>query len=394
MYNVVFPLRLGRTSLTLACTAVLLHLSAAHATNGTMPHGYGIKAMGMGGASIALPQDAVAAANNPAGMAFVGHRTDLGLSVVMPRPEATIGGTGFDGSGVKAIAVPDFGYSRPLDARQSLGVSVYGNGVATQYDTSIAGAPGSGKDSAQLTQVIASPTYAVQLAPGHALGVSLDLVYQRFEVDGVPDAPGRESPGAASSFGAGFKLGWTSRLNEHWTVGAMYSARVHMGKLDRYKALLAREGQFDVPERYGIGVAWKPVPQVVVAADVMRVNWGDLDSLANALTDAEPGFGWQSQTIRRIGVAWDVSPAWTLRAGYSQGTRIISRDNTFLNYLAPVTPTTHVTLGGTYRLSDRDELSFAAARAFGASVDGAGPSTGVNVRMSQNWLGAAWSRSW
>ena len=74
----------------------------AFATNGTMPHGNSIKSMGMGGVSIALPQDALAAADNPAGMAFVGERLDIGLAVVLPRPEATIGGTNFDGSGIDA----------------------------------------------------------------------------------------------------------------------------------------------------------------------------------------------------------------------------------------------------------------------------------------------------
>ena len=62
------PLRLTFIAVSLATSLPAL------ATNGTMPHGYGIKAQGMGGASIALPQDALAAANNPAGMAFVGNR--------------------------------------------------------------------------------------------------------------------------------------------------------------------------------------------------------------------------------------------------------------------------------------------------------------------------------
>ena len=72
--------------------AALVTSLPALATNGTMPHGYGIKAQGMGGASIALPQDALAAANNPAGMALVGNRLDLGLAVVMPKPASTFGG--------------------------------------------------------------------------------------------------------------------------------------------------------------------------------------------------------------------------------------------------------------------------------------------------------------
>ena len=372
--------------------ATLAAFSSANATNGPMPHGYGIKAMGMGGASIALPQDAIAAANNPAGMAMVGERFDMGLSVVIVDPKSSFGGTEYKGDGVKAIPVPDLGYNRVIDERQSIGVSVYGNGVSTVYDTPLLG--GSGKDSAKLTQIIASPTYAFKLAPGHAIGVSVDLAYQRFKIDGVPDATGVESPGADSSTGIGFKLGWMGQVSEQFTLGAMYSARVRMGKLGAYRNLLANRGEFDIPERYGIGLAWRPTAGIVVAADLMRVNWGDLDSFANALTAAEPGFGWRSQTVSRIGASWQASPALTLRTGVSHGQQIVSRENATLNYLAPVTPQDHFTLGATYALSRETELSFMYARAFGAEVRGTGPSTGVSVDMSQHWLGASLAYKW
>ncbi len=372
--------------------AALYAFSPAHATNGPMPHGYGIKAMGMGGASIALPQDAIAAANNPAGMAFVGDRFDLGLSVVIVDPKSSFGGTEFKGDGVKAIPVPDMGYNRVIDDRQSIGISVYGNGVSTVYDVPMLG--GRDKDSAKLTQIIASPTYALKLGPGSAIGVSADFAYQRFKVDGVPDAVGVESPGTASSTGVGFKLGWTGQVSEQLTLGAMYSARVRMGKLRAYRNLLANGGEFDIPERYGVGLAWRPTSSLVVAADVMRVNWGDLDSFANALTAPEPGFGWRSQTVSRIGVAWEASPVLTLRTGVSHGQQIVSRENATLDYLAPVTPQDHFTLGATYALNRQTELSLMYARAFGSEVRGSGPSTGVAVDMSQHWVGASVALKW
>lgn len=382
------PLRL-----TLLAAALATSLPAL-ATNGTMPHGYGIKAQGMGGASIALPQDALAAANNPAGMALVGNRLDLGLAVVMPKPASTFGGTDFGGDGVKAIPIPEFGYNRMLDSRQSVGVSVYGNGVTTKYDTNILGGPGSGKDGAKLMQVIVSPTYAVKLSDTQAVGVSVDLAYQRFRVDGVPDATGQEGQGTETSMGAGFKLGWTGQVSERITLGATYAARMRMGKLDAYRNLLANRGEFDVPERYGVGIALRPVEGVVIAADLMRVNWGDIDSLANPLTAAEPGFGWHSQTIGRIGANWQASPALQLRAGFSHGTQIVSAKDATLNYLAPVTPQNHVTAGGTWTLPDRSELSVVVARVLGEEVKGTGPSAGVDVRMSQNWIGAAYAWKW
>jgi long-chain fatty acid transport protein len=63
-----------------------------NATNGYFQHGYGIKSQGMGGVGIALPQDALAAATNPAGMAFIGDRYDLGVNIFRPEREAEISG--------------------------------------------------------------------------------------------------------------------------------------------------------------------------------------------------------------------------------------------------------------------------------------------------------------
>ena len=53
-------------------------MGAAMATNGYFSHGYGIKSKGMGGASVAVNDNAFAGANNPAAAAWAGNRVELG----------------------------------------------------------------------------------------------------------------------------------------------------------------------------------------------------------------------------------------------------------------------------------------------------------------------------
>ncbi len=65
------------------CAAALLPLTAA-ATDGYFSHGYGMRAKGMGGASYGLALDSMGGANNPASMAFVGTRLDVGHRLVQP----------------------------------------------------------------------------------------------------------------------------------------------------------------------------------------------------------------------------------------------------------------------------------------------------------------------
>ena len=73
--------RLTRYSSLVISTAAAVFHGGALAVNGAQPGGNGIKNASMGGASIALPLDAVAAANNPAGIAFVPSSFALGVQV-------------------------------------------------------------------------------------------------------------------------------------------------------------------------------------------------------------------------------------------------------------------------------------------------------------------------
>ena len=114
--------------ISLRATAVAvaaLATTSAFATNGYFSHGYGIKAKGMGGVGIALPQDALAGATNPAGMASVGGRIDFGADLFMPDRTATwtqspagLGSPplGDNRSGKRMFVIPEFAYNYAYSA--------------------------------------------------------------------------------------------------------------------------------------------------------------------------------------------------------------------------------------------------------------------------------------
>ena len=102
---------------TLRATVVAAILgagSAAWATDGYFPHGYGMQSLGMGGASVAVTGNTFAGANNPALAAFAGNRYELGANLFMPKRGATrTGGSGMTAgmnggveSGSSAFIVP------------------------------------------------------------------------------------------------------------------------------------------------------------------------------------------------------------------------------------------------------------------------------------------------
>mgnify|MGYP000160796852 CR=1 FL=1 len=190
------PPSLSRSLLT---TAALLALAnAAHATNGYFAHGHGAQSLGLAGVSVALPQDALVIASNPAGISQLGSRLDAGLTLFRPERSATIRGNGvpgfngeYSGDGKKNFWIPELGYTRVIDPNLSLGLAIYGNGgMNTMYDRGI---PlfGSGKAGSTITvarmmwvsfvtaMVITVGKIAISLLSAFA------IVYFRFPFKGI-----------------------------------------------------------------------------------------------------------------------------------------------------------------------------------------------------------------
>jgi long-chain fatty acid transport protein len=75
-----------------------------------------------------------------------------------------------------------------------------------------------------------------------------------------------------------------------------------------------------------------------------------------------------------------------LRAGYSQATQVMDRNNSELDFLAPLTTKKHLSLGTTWKYPGGSEVTLAYMRSFREDVNGSGVSTGVDVHDSINWL--------
>ena len=395
----------------------------AFATDGYFSDGYGMKAKGMAGASIALPQDALAAANNPAGMVMVGDRLDVGVDWFRPVRGADIVGNGaglngsYSGNDKQNFLIPEFGYNKMLGWNMSMGVSVYGNGgMNTRYKTNPFGAfGGSNPGGINLEQLFVAPTFAMKVNQNHALGISLIFAQQRFGATGLQpfaSAPTSSSPGNVTeqgndtTTGWGLRLGWTGQVSDNVTLGATYASKIK-GKFDAYKGLFSDQGEFDIPENYGLGIAVKATPQLTVAADVKQINYGKIGSVGNpvdclflgqcALGQSNSvGFGWRDTTVYKLGASYGYSKNLTLRAGYSYNKQPIPANQTFFNILAPGVVENHLTLGATWTLANSNELSLAYMHAFKKTVNGsssiaAGYGGGnVNLNMYEDSLGIAY----
>jgi long-chain fatty acid transport protein len=393
----------------------------AFATNGYFQHGYGVKSQGMAGVGIALPQDSLAAATNPAGMAFVGDRVDLGVVWFRPMRGADITGTAggfsdgsFDGNDTNNFLIPEFGYNKLINPRLSLGVSVYGNGGMNTDYRAIPLFNGAGnKVGVDLMQLFIAPTVGFKLNDQHAIGLAVNFAYQKFAAKGLQNFAGFSSAPTAltdvghdSSTGWGARVGWTGQLSDAVTVGATYQTKTYMGKFSKYAGLFAEQGGFDIPANFGAGIAVKAAPTFTLAFDAQKIQYSGVPSISNPSlpllaagslgTSNGPGFGWRDMTTYKLGGSWDYSPALTLRAGVSYGRQPIQPQDALFNILAPGVIENHATLGLTWAVSKTGELSFSYMHGFNKNVNapGAVPALfgggNVNLRMYQNSFGIAY----
>ena len=424
--------------------ALLLSASTALATDGYFSHGYGVKASGMGGAATATASDAMGGANNPASMAFVGDRLDVGVTDFGPRRDARrVGSAGsfgaqdpgrdFDQASVRnTFVIPELGYNHAISPDLAAGITVYGNGgLNTVYpgnainslvtgfcDGNGNGRPdsgdagqfnalcGKGKLGVNLLQLIVAPTLAYKVNDRLAIGVAPLLGYQRFDASGlqafesVSQAPGAvTNRGTDTSTGLGVRVGVMAKLTDQLTLGAAYASKMSMSRFRNYAGLFAGSGSFDIPANYSIGAAWQPDAHFKLAMDVQRIDYADVAAVGNPSSNRAPlgsaggpGFGWRNITVYKLGGEYQFTHGVSLRMGFNHSDNPIrGRDVTF-NILAPGVVQNHVTLGASYALSDRSELSLAYMHAFGHQVTGASPLFGgqETIHMSQNSLGVAY----
>ena len=415
-------------ALTAVAAAIALAQSTAWATNGYFLPGAGFRSQGMGGVGIAYGRDSLSIGANPANVTKTGMRGDMGFGVFNPERYAGVGEStgvlrpngnpanaafGFDTaseSDAKYFIVPEMGMTMPLTEQVSVGMAFVANGGMNttypvnqfSYNVFVPNVPGSdAKLGVDMMQLLVPLTVGYKVNEDHAIGAALQFAVTRFRAYGLnsfalfdksfgftisADPDNLTDRGFDYSYGAGVKLGWQGEfLNDKLTLGLAYTSRTYMTKLDKYRGLFAEQGDFDIPENYGLGIAIKPMKNLIISAEVLRIMYADvasignpgpstsrlpynpanqlrgIPSIANAIyetgNDQGMGFGWKNQTVYKLGVQYGVNNRLQVRAGYNYGKSPIENDQLTFNILAPGMVEHHYSLGFTYRQSEELEIT-------------------------------------
>ncbi|MBW0147292.1 OmpP1/FadL family transporter [Marinobacter arenosus] len=412
-----------RSRLAIAATLVLIPASA-FATNGYFSHGYGTINKGMAGAGSALSQDSIAAATNPAGMAFIGNRMDGGIEVFSPKREYSVDGTpnqndmfplvpGTYESSRDAFAIPHFGFNRTLSENTAFGVSVFANGgMNTDYPGANGGPFYGGRTGVNLEQLFIAPTWSWEFSDNQAIGISPVFAYQRFEAEGLQGFAAFSSDGSAVSnrghddaWGYGYQIGWQGEITDSLRGGVSWRNILKMDEFDKYRGLFAGQGDFDIPQMFNAGLAWSGIQDHWFLLDIQHIRYSEIDSVGNPLlpnlmtaplgADEGAGFGWDDMTVVKLGWQWQQTRSHAWRAGVSYGENPVSDEDVLLNILAPGIQEWHFTGGFTHHFSNNLEVSGMAFYSPRKEVTGPNPlAADQTITLAMYQVGASASVGW
>ena len=301
--------------------------------------------------------------------------------------------------------MPEMGFTMPLTESVHVALAVVGNGgmnstYRENYFSFFGNPPRDSTVGVDMQQLIVPISLAYKVNENHAIGASLVLAETRFRAYGIDsfipfnisgDNAHLTGVGFDYSYGAGIKVGWLGEfLDDKLTIGLTYASRTYMTNFDKYRGLFAEQGDFDIPESYGIGIAIKPVKNLVIAADILQINYNKVPTIGNPGPGTNPdgfgplsgisaldfgvvcpnvqnpyclgfdqgmGFGWENMTVYKLGVQYGVNNKLQVRAGYNYGKTPIPDNQLTFNLLAPATVEHHYSLGLTYKPNDNLEVT-------------------------------------
>lgn len=411
--------------LSLAVAAITAFVPAtALATNGYFSHGYGTINKGMAGAGSALSQDSIAAATNPAGMAFIGNRVDGGLEAFSPRREYSVEGNpqqddmfplapGNYQSSRDGFVIPHLGFNRKLSDTTAFGVSVFANGgMNTEYPGEEGGPFYGGRTGVNLEQLFIAPTWSWKFSDNQAFGISPVIAYQRFEARGLQgfgdfssDPSALSNNGDDEAWGYGFQIGWQGEITDTLRGGVSWRNILEMEEFDQYQGLFAEQGDFDIPQMFNAGIAWSGIQDHWILLDVQHIKYSEVNSVGNPLlpnlmtaplgADQGAGFGWDDMTIVKLGWQWQQNQKNAWRAGVSYGESPISDEDVLFNILAPGLQEWHFTGGFTHNFSENLALSGMAFFSPTKEVYGPNPlAAEQTITLEMYQVGASASIGW
>jgi long-chain fatty acid transport protein len=297
----------------------------------------GVPAAGQADAFTAQADDPSAIYYNPAGLTQLrGTQFTVGALALFPRWEFDAAAGGGDEVMDAPAVLPHLYVVSDLGTeRLRVGLGVF-NQFGLSEDWGDDGALRPIVTEAELIVMNISPTVAVRLDDRFSVGAALNIYYadltlQRKAILGPPPTPEGEFEIDGNDWAVGVTPSFLWRIDERHSVGGFYRSPVTLDL--RGEAEVGIPGApnigpsdtsvpINIPQQIGLGYAFRPVERLKLEVDAIWTDWNALDRIRIGSDD--PTFNdqripadWQSGWTFRLGGEYDLTPHWTVRAGYA-----------------------------------------------------------------------------
>ncbi|OGR35708.1 MAG: hypothetical protein A2051_09520 [Desulfovibrionales bacterium GWA2_65_9] len=275
----------ARLSLCVATLLSLLCLPGVALAGGFALYEYGARANAMGGATIALADDASAVAYNPAGITQMpGTRIMLGATAIAPTADVRAGADSKTTTQANIYTPPHAYLVHQAGERAWLGIGIFSRfGVGTQYGYEWAGRTKVYRSELQTFSL--APNLALKLTDSLSIAFGPELMYSSADLRTRPTSTTDQMINV-DGFGFGGQFAVHYKFDDQWSAGFTYhTSQKHTdkGKVKFTENALMQDGNIamslTLPASYSLGIAYKPNSKWKVEADAIYTQWQDYEKL-------------------------------------------------------------------------------------------------------------------
>lgn len=311
--------------------------TAAHAGGVERPNAIGARAVGQGGAFVAIADDATAWHWNPGAAALSLPGVTIGAELVIaPRSYVPIDAAGTRGPAqspsTPVIPAPALGVTARLGDRAVAGIGVW-NTFGGQLAYAKTGMAAIDESQELLLEIPAGLAYRV--TDRLAIGVTARIGVGLFSVVATDKPVSSEIDGSGVGIGVGVGVAW--RPHPRLALGAVWRSGLDIDVTGRGQLDLA--GGLDLemvhrqawPQSAELGAAIAVTQDVRVAVQLDWTGWSSFERLdvlfpANEAASQTFPLDWDDSLTGRLGVEWQATPVLALRAGaYRDGNAVPDR---------------------------------------------------------------------
>ncbi len=318
----LFKRGLNRINIGLRALVLLMLLPTVCKAGGFGLNEFAARANGMGGAMIAIADDASAVAYNPAGITQIqGDSAMFGVTAIAPVANVKAGDGPTTTTQANIYTPPHAYLVHQFNDNVWFGVGVFTRfGMGTQYTQNWVGANNIYR--AELSTYSFSPNIAIKLTDKLSFAIGPEIMYSSADLRRKPYT-NTDMRMSVDGVNVGGQAALHYNFDDQWSAGFVYRTSQHASDTGHahYTNLAPTQAltiTMDLPASYSLGVAYKPNKDWKIEADTIFTQWQDYKDMTfkqeDLGTTISPKY-WRNTWRFQLGTEYMATDWLALRAG-------------------------------------------------------------------------------